>query len=302
MTKNKIYDAIIIGGSYTGLSAAMALGRSLKTVLIIDSSLACNRQTPYSHNFITQDGEKPADIAQKAKQQLSVYKTVEFLNDLAINASQIENGFIISTQNKSSFSAKKIIFATGVKDIMPDIKGFAECWGISAIHCPYCHGYELRNQPTGIIANEDAAIHYAQLIKNLTENMVIFTESKANFSAEQLEKLQKHKIPIIENKIEELIHTNGNLEKVILTDGRSFSLKAIYHRPSFEQHCKLPEMLGCEMTETGLLKVDAMQNTSVKGIYACGDSASPMRSVANAVATGTQSGTAVNASLSIAEF
>src|SRR5690606_28226163 len=143
---------IIIGGSYARLSAAMALGRSLRNVLIIDSGLPCNRQTPHSHNFITQDGEKPNVIAEKAKAQVLNYDTIKFYNGTAVSGSKIENGFVITTQTEEKFTAKKLIFATGIKDIMPDIKEFQACWGISVIHCPYCHGYEFRNQKTAILA------------------------------------------------------------------------------------------------------------------------------------------------------
>jgi len=123
-----MYDVIIIGGSYAGLSAAMALGRSMRKVLIIDSGKPCNRQTPYSHNFITHDGETPAAIAQKAREQVLKYPAVQLINDTALRASKNENGFEIITTSETAYNTTKIIFATGVLDIMPDIKGFAECW------------------------------------------------------------------------------------------------------------------------------------------------------------------------------
>src|SRR5690606_5367312 len=131
MTNSKNFDVIIIGGSYAGLSAAMALGRALRNVLIIDSGLPCNRQAPHSHNFITQDGEKPNLLAEKAKKQVLNYNTVKFHNDLAINGTKTEDGFVITTQTGKEFIAQKLIFATGIRDIMPNIKGFSECWGIS---------------------------------------------------------------------------------------------------------------------------------------------------------------------------
>lgn len=145
----KKYEVIIIGGSYAGLSAAMSLGRALRNVLIIDSSDACNKQTPHSHNFITQDGNKPAEISEKAKKQVLNYSTIEFLNDFVVSIEKKEN-FIIKSSNEI-FEAEYLILATGVKDIMPNIPGFSECWGISVIHCPYCHGYEVKEQKTGFI-------------------------------------------------------------------------------------------------------------------------------------------------------
>lgn len=294
MISEKKFDVIIIGGSYAGLSAAMALGRALRHVLIIDSGLPCNRQTPYSHNFITHDGEKPSAIAQKAKEQALHYKTIQYYNGLATVGKQIENGFQISTKNGEVFEAKKIIFASGVKDNMPNIKGFDACWGISVIHCPYCHGYEVRHQNTGIFANGDMAYHYAQLISNWTKSLTIFTNGKATFTEAQLNRLQKHQIAIVENEIAEIIHEKGQIQQLLFTDDTTYSLQAIYARPQFEQHCKIAEQLGCELTEQGLLKVDMFQKTTIEGVFACGDNASLMRSVANAVATGNTAGAVLN--------
>lgn len=129
MNNKPIYDVIIIGGSYAGLSAAMALGRSMREVLIIDSGKPCNKQTPYSHNFLTHDGETPAMIAQKAREQVMQYPTVQFINDTANGATKTEDGFEIKTISHETYYTKKIIFATGVLDTMPDRMGFGECWG-----------------------------------------------------------------------------------------------------------------------------------------------------------------------------
>src|SRR5690554_5341159 len=151
MTEVKDFDVIIIGGSYAGLSSAMALGRALRNVLIIDSGLPCNRQTPHSHNFLTQDGSTPNEIATLAKQQVEKYESVRFYKGIATSGVKTVDGFEIMTDANSTFTSKKLILATGVKDIMPALPGFAACWGISIIHCPYCHGYEYRSQNTGIL-------------------------------------------------------------------------------------------------------------------------------------------------------
>lgn len=302
MTDSKNFDVIIIGGSYAGLSSAMALGRALRNVLIIDSGLPCNRQTPHSHNFITQDGAKPSEIAEKAKEQVLKYDTVKFLNDLAVSGKKTQNGFTITTITGETIEAKKLVFATGVKDIMPDIKGFSECWGITVIHCPYCHGYEVKHEKTGILANGNFAFHYAQLIRNWTKDLTIFTNGKSTLTQEQADKISKHNIPIIEKEIAYIKHQNGNVQQIVFKDHSTFDLKAIYSRPDFEQHCKIPEMLGCELTEQGLLKVDMFQKTTVSNVFACGDNASPLRSVANAVATGNLVGAMTNNIMTEEEF
>lgn len=302
MTNNNTFDVIIIGGSYAGLSAAMALGRSLRNVLIIDSNLPCNRQTPHSHNFITQDGETPAAIAQKAKAQVLQYDTVQFHNDLALSGKQIEEGFEIATEKGDVFKAKKLIFATGIKDIMPDIKGLAECWGISVVHCPYCHGYENRGQITGIMANGDRGFHIASLVSNLTDKVTMLTSGKADFNDQQISKFQHHNIDIIETAITEIEHEDGHVKNVVFHNGEKMRFDTIYANIPFVQHSDIPAALGCELTETGYIKLDQFQQTTVAGVYACGDNSNPMRSVASAVYTGNVAGAMVNKILTDESF
>lgn len=298
----KDFEVIIIGGSYAGLSAAMALGRSLRNVLIIDSGLPCNRQTPHSHNFLTQDGRSPKEISSLAKQQVEKYKTVKFYEGLATTGTKTADGFEITTSTNDTFTAKKLIFATGIKDVAPDIKGFAECWGVSIIHCPYCHGYEFRKQNTGIIANGAKALHLASLVTNLTDRVAILTNGVADFISEHMEKLTRHNIKIIETNISEFENQNGQIQNVAFIDGTTMSFDAEYAAIPFLQHSAIPTTLGCELTEHGYIKVDAFQKTSVEDVYACGDNSNMMRSIANAVYSGNITGAVVNGELANINF
>ena len=296
------YDVIIIGGSYAGLSAAMSLGRSLRKVLIIDSGKPCNEQTPHSHNFLTHDGKTPKEISSVAREQVEKYKTIEFHEGFAKSGKKTENGFEITTEKGDQFESKKLIFATGIVDEIPNTKGFKECWGISLIHCPYCHGYEFQNKKTGIIANGDRGFHIASLVHNLTKDLTIFTRAKSNFTEEQCQKLKQNNIEIIETEIEEIKHQNGIVESLILADGRVLNFEAVYGAFPFNQHSDIAESLGCEMTEMGHIKIDQFQKTNVVGLLGCGDNSSPLRSVTNAVYTGNLAGAMVNAELTAESF
>lgn len=297
MTDKKHFDVIIIGGSYSGLSAAMALGRALRNVLIIDSGKPCNRQTPHSHNFLTQDGKTPKEIATLARQQVLLYDTVDFFSSLATNASKTENGFEIQTSSGNIFTAKKLIFATGIIDEMPNIKGLPECWGISVLHCPYCHGYEVKTEITGILGNGEYGFEFSKLISNWTKNLTLFTNGKSILTVEQSTILEKHQIKTVETEIAELEHINGQLQSIIFKDGSKKTVKTIYTRLPFEQHCPIPKQLGCELAEYGYIKIDNFHKTTVNGIFACGDNVSRMRTVANAVSMGTTTGMTVNKEL-----
>ncbi len=302
MKQENTFDVIIVGGSYAGLSAAMSLGRSLRKVLIIDNEKPCNIQTPHSHNFLTQDGKTPKEISNLAREQVKKYSTIEFYNGLATEGKKVENGFEIRTKRGEIFGAQKLIFATGIVDEIPDIRGFWDCWGISLIHCLYCHGYEFGSKETGIIANGERAFHMALLVSNLTDKITILTRGKADFTEEQSQKLNQNSIEVIETEIRELLHHNGYVEKLILADGKELNFEAVYGAFPFRQHSDIPKSLGCEMTETGHVKTDQFQKTSMAGIYACGDNSSPMRSVANAVYAGNLAGAMVNAELTKESF
>lgn len=301
MDKNNFFDVIIIGGSYAGLAAALSLGRALRKVLVIDSGKPCNAQTPHSHNFLTHDGRAPHEIAEIAREQVANYPTVQFHHDIAVGGKKTSEGFQITTETGKQFSSKKLVFATGLKDKMPSIQGFAECWGISVLHCPYCHGYEVKQQKTGIIANGEMAAHYAELISNWTDDLVLFTNGKSELSADQSQLIQNNNIQIIENEIEELKHKDGRLQQVLLQNHSPLAIEAIYSGPAFEQHCDVPSQLECQLTEEGLIQVDSFQKTTVAGVYACGDN-SNFRSVSLAVSSGSIAGVMASKDLIGEEF
>lgn len=298
----KQFDVIIIGGSYSGLAAGMALGRALKKVLIIDSGKPCNAQTPQSHNFLTQDGSTPKKITLLGKSQVEKYTNVVFYEGNASEGTKIKDGFEITTETGEKFQAFKLILSTGIKDIMPKIEGFAACWGISAIHCPYCHGYEVRNTKTGILGNGDSAFELAKMISNWTSDLTVFTNGTSTFTLEQKLQLQKHTIEIIDKEINKLDHINGRIYDIVFTDNTNLPLVTLYAPRPFVQHSAIPESLGCEFTDQGYIKVNNLQETSIYGVYAAGDNANRMRTVANAVATGTTAGMSASKKLILDQF
>ncbi len=299
---NKEFEIIIIGGSYAGLSAAMTLGRSLRDTLVIDAAKPCNRQTPHSHNFLTQDGSTPKEISEIAKNQVAKYESVKFYNGLAVIGEKHDNTFEITTSKGDIFTSKRLIVATGIKDLMPDIKGFAECWGISIVHCPYCHGYEIRNKKTAIIANGERAAHLTSLVHNLTKEITILTSGMHDFEERELSKFKENNIKIVEKEIATIEHQKGQLEKIVFKDGSSESFDCAYAPVPFQQNSAIAEDLGCQLDENGYLVVDSMQKTTVDGIFACGDNSTMMRSVANAVYGGNIAGAMINGELSNENF
>lgn len=295
MNKNKEYDVVIVGGSYAGLAAAMTLGRAIRNVLVIDSGKPCNASAPHSHNFLTQDGVEPGVIRSIAKSQVIAYPTVEFIDDLVENVTGEDYNFSVTTQSGQEFRSKKMIFSTGIKDTLPEIKGFSDSWGKSIIHCPYCHGYEYKGQRTGVIANGEVAFEFTRMIRNWTDKLIVFTNGISVISDEHKAELEKMGISINESLITEVVHDKGYVQKIINKNGEEFALDVLYApRLPFKHHSPIPEQLGCKLTEYGLLEVDAFQKTAVKGLYAAGDNSIMFRAVASSVAAGTLAGAMVN--------
>lgn len=299
MTNNEV---IIIGGSYSGLSAAMALGRASRKVLIIDAGEPCNRQTPHSHNFITHDGDTPASISAKAKEQVLAYPTITFVNDKAIKAVKIDNSFEITTKSGKTFVAQKLLLATGVKDIMPDITGFSECWGISVIHCPYCHGYEVKGKKTALMAPADIATHFIPLLLQWTTDLTFFTNGPSNLSPEVAGKLATRNVAIIETPVDSIQHTNGNMESITLKNGDRHNFEVMYAKIPAVQHTFIAEDLGCKINEQGLIEVDDFKKTNVAGVYAAGDCTTQGRALAIAVEGGMKAAVSINNDLCFADF
>lgn len=300
--KRKKYDIIIIGGSYAGLAAAMTLGRALKNVLVIDSGKPCNIQTPHSHNFLTNDGRTPREIAALARVQVGAYDSVAFVAGTVLSTEKDGSGFRVATGSGEMFFAGKLIFATGIKDLLPSIQGLSECWGISVIHCPYCHGYEVRGEPTGILGDGEAAFDFARLISNWTSELTVFSNGRSVMEAGQRKRLAAKGIAVVEKKIHGLEHRDGQLDYVLFEDGSYTRLTALYAPSPFEQHCRIPQAMGCALTPEGYIQIDGGFETTVKNVYAIGDNSSKMRTVAGAVSMGTSAGLVISKKMILENF
>lgn len=297
MQNENLLDVVIVGGSYAGLSAAMALGRARRNTVVVDAGEPCNRFTPASHNFLTQDGVAPAAIAVAAKAQVERYPTVSFRQGLA-HAVQVEGeGFRVELADGNVLRARRVLLATGIRDQLPEVPGVADCWGKSVIHCPYCHGYEYADQPTAMLLQGPIAMHLGAMLPQWTSELHLLGADNAGLDAEQRSKLGQLGIRLHGADLAECIHVGGALEAVRLSDGTRLPVRALYIRPAFEVLPGGLAALAPALTEHGHVQADVMQRTSVPGLYAAGDLTSPMRSVANAVAQGNMAGAAINGEL-----
>lgn len=288
---NPNYEVIIIGGSYAGLSAALALGRARRKVLVIDAGEPCNRFTPHAQNFLTRDGTPPAELRRLARADVERYLTVTFRDGRVIRLEGEQDDFRVTLGTDDSVNARRIIAATGVIDLLTDIPGLAECWGTSVIHCPYCHGYEFADQPTGFLSNGPAVEFFPKKLLNWTSDLKIFTNGPANFAKAELVKLG---VLTEEREVAELRHDGGYLREVVFTDGGTTSLTAMYYHPPFRLGSEYIVGFAPDLSDTGHIQIDEEKRTSVPGVFAVGDCTTMFRSVAMAVAAGSVAGAMAN--------
>ncbi len=297
MIVRRQYDVLIVGGSYAGLSAALVLGRSMRHVLVIDAGKPANQQTSHAHGFLTRDGETPAVLSAIAYEQVSHYPTVQFWTDTVVTAVQDDQTFRVTTAGGVVFQARKLLLATGVADLMPDLPGFADCWGRSVLHCPYCHGYEVHGQPLGVLANGELGYEMSTLIQHWSNQLTLFTNGPSTLTSPQQQILDQLRITVVETPVTAIEHKAGMLIALLLADGRRMRPTAIFARVPFRQHTDIAAQVGCSLTETGLIEASEFGETSVPGVFAAGDTTTVMRQVAVAVANGVKAGAWINRAL-----
>lgn len=301
--KNDIYDCIIVGAGSAGLSAALNLGRARRRVLICDKGNPRNAPAAHSHGFFTRDGTNPLELLDIGREQLKNYKTVEFqsvsVKEIKRSGAQFEAIFDDGAVKK----ARRILFAFGVKDEYPAIENFDKFWGKTVFHCPFCHGYEVRDEPLAAVGNGEAGVSMAALLKSWSADLILCTNGKAELSAEQRKTLAKHNVPVREEKILRFEGTGGQLETIVFETGEKLVRKGVLIRPKQHLRSDLAEKLGCEITDSGFVKVADFNQTTVKGVYAAGDVTSPMQSISVAVAQGAlAAGLGINHSLNQEDF
>lgn len=294
-----MHDAVIVGGSYAGLAAAMPLVRARRRVLVIDDGKPRNRFSPHAHGFLTQDGRPGGEIAAAARAQVAAYPTAEFRTGRVVEARKTADGFGVALADGSAVEARRVLLAHGVEDVLPDIPGAAERWGKTALHCPYCHGYEIGGGAIGVLGTSPMSVHYALLIADWGE-VTFFQNGAVALDAEDARKLSRRGVAVEPVPIAALEGDAPGLDGVRLADGRLVPLKAIFLGQYVRQPGRLAEMLGCAIEDTPvgqILKVDQIGQTNVPGVFAAGDAARAAGNVTLAAAAGTMAGTALHRSL-----
>lgn len=293
------YDVAIVGGSFAGLSAAMQLARARRRVLLIDAGRPRNRYAAHAHGFFGQDGVPPAQIVATAAAQLLKYPTVTLVNGEALEACGRAGDFHVELADGSRSRARRLILATGIRDRLPALPGLQARWGISVLHCPYCHGYEVGGRRLGVLATHALSIHQAILIPDWGPT-TWFTQGVVEPSEEEAALLRTRQVSIERTPVAQVLGDVPAIEALRLVDGRVVPIEALFVGARTEMASDLAVQLGCALDEGPLgpvIRVDAFKETTVPGVFAAGDASTAMTNATFASASGVAAGVGAHRSL-----
>ncbi|WP_322906017.1 NAD(P)/FAD-dependent oxidoreductase [Paenibacillus campi] len=294
-----IYDCVIIGGGPAGLNAALVLGRARRNVVIVDDGQPRNRVTHESHGYLTRDHIKPDEFRKIAYEEVLRYPSVEHRVALAEQAQRLDDGhFCIQLQDGQQLVTRKLLITAGIKEVLPPIQGVTDCYGKSLFNCPFCDGWELRDQPLAVIGTESRMMHLSKMVHTWSQDIIVFTNGTSVLEPAQQLELHEKGIRVIMTPIAELQHEQGKLQRIVLTDGVVIERSGGFVMPQFLPKATFHDTLGYKLNEQGYIKVDAMGQTSVEGLYSAGDSAfnGPSQLI-RAAAEGSLSGAMIHGTL-----
>ena len=291
------FDVIIVGGGPAGLNAAVVLGRCQRKVLVFDTGRQRNQRSKGIHNFLTRDNILPASFLQVARSELRKYG-VKFINSEVTGVVQSKKkSFRVEDKKGRVWFSKKLLIATGVRDLLPDIDGFDEFYCKGVFHCPYCDGWEVRDRKIGIYSRSKNGTELALSLKTWSKHVTLFTDGKRITNTSAREMLRKNNIPVVTQRLKKLQGQNGVLKKIILADNESMPCEAIFFQAGYESQCELLNKMGCSTTSKGIVVTNKMQQTNIYGLYVAGDVSKDVQFVIVAAAEGAKAGVAINKDL-----
>jgi thioredoxin reductase len=290
-------DVVIVGGGPAGLSAALVLGRCRRRVLICDLGQPRNAASHALHGFLSRDGIPPAEFLRIAREQLRPYETVELRQIQVTDAVKQPNHFDLTLSDGRLISSRKLLLATGVVDELPQLAGFADFYGRSVFHCPYCDGWELRDQPLAIYGRGENGSGLAVELTLWSRDLVLCTDGPSGLSEQDLGSLAQHNIQVREEKIARLEGVDGLLERVVFADGQTLARRGMFFSMGQRQGSNLAEKLGCNFSEEGCVDTGEYEATNVPGLYVAGDASRLVQFVIVAASEGAQAGVAINKEL-----
>jgi thioredoxin reductase len=291
--ETQAHDVVVVGGGAAGLSAALVLGRARRRVAVIDAGAPRNAPAAHMQGFLSRDGMPPTELLAAGRAEVTGYG-VELVDD---QVESIEPGFLVRLASGRVLRSRRILVATGVTDELPDIPGVRERWGRDLLHCPYCHGWEVRDQPLGVLGTRPGSVQHALLVRQWSDDIVFFAHTYDLTPAEQAQ-LRARGVQVMAGQVARLVVDDDRLTGVELARGLVIPRAAVFVRPGNVPHADgLLAALGCQVDDAGFATVDATGRTSTAGVWAAGNVVDPRAQVITAAGAGSAAAIAINADL-----
>ncbi len=288
-----VHDVVVVGGGAAGLSAALVLGRARRRVAVVDAGAPRNAPAEHMQGFLSRDGMPPADLLAAGRAEVAGYG-VELVEDQVVG---VDPGFSVRLAGGRVLRARRILLTTGVRDDLPDIPGARQRWGRDLLHCPYCHGWEVRDQPIGVLGTEPGSVQHALLVRQWSDDVVFFAHTRPPTAGEAAQ-LRARGVQIVRGEVARLVVESDHLTGVELADGRVISRTAVFIRPRNAPHADgLLTALGCATDDAGFVVVDGTGRTSSFGVWAAGNVVDPRAQVIASAGAGNAAAIAINADL-----
>jgi thioredoxin reductase len=282
------FDVVVVGGGAAGLNAALVLARARRRLAVIDAGDPRNAPAAHMHGFLSRDGLPPARLLEVGRAEVTGYGG-EIVAD---RVERIDPGFVVHLAGGRTLDARRVLVATGLRDELPDVAGLRERWARDVLHCPYCHGYEVRDRPLGVLGT----LHLGLLLPQWSSDVVFFPH-RTELSTAERERLLARGVPIADGEVAGLAVEGDALRGVELADGRVVPRQVLFVGPRFVPRDDLLAGLGCATGEDGRVRTDPAGLTSVPGVWAAGNVVDPRAQVVTAAGMGSAAAIALNADL-----
>lgn len=304
---DNMWDCIIAGGGAAGLSAALVLGRARRRTLLVDAGQQSNLPAHGIGGLLGHDGRSPTELYETGRGELSAYPSVEVRSGEVVAGERSDSGFVLRLADGAHERSRRVLLATGMEYRPPTLPGLEQLWGTSAFHCPFCHGWEVRDQPLAVLARGSRAVHSALLLRGWSDDIIVLTDGPDELEDDDRALLANANITVDERRVAELLSESGQLRSVVFADGTRLARTGILVATTLHQRSTLAEQLGAAFAEPtpvaeNPIAVDGFYRTTAAGVFAAGDLSAQMPQVAAAIASGSHAAAAIVQSLTADEY